>query len=149
MSPSSCRAVERGGTSPATICQVICKKIHFLLLLTKINLLGETGAPPKQPGSKPLQRCPTVHNPTSGNSKQNQEQKTNGNNGTNAGAANPGAPGASSTKRKESVTWSPFGALGKAVSSGVNIVGDATKAVGTGVVQGTKVCGKVNFKTVM
>ena len=44
-------------------------------------------------------------------------------------------------KRKESVSWSPFGAIGKAVSSGVNIVGDATKAVGTGVVQGTKAVG--------
>ena len=40
-------------------------------------------------------------------------------------------------KKKES--WSPFGAIGKAVGSGVNLVGSATKAVGTGVVQGTKV----------
>ena len=32
-----------------------------------------------------------------------------------------------------------LGALGKAVFSGVNIVGDASKVVGTGVVQGTKV----------
>ena len=39
------------------------------------------------------------------------------------------------------MSWSPFGALGKAVSSGVNIVGDATKAVGTGMVQGTKAVG--------
>ena len=48
-------------------------------------------------------------------------------------------PPSGTPKRKESISWSPFGAIGKAVSSGVNIVGDATKAVGTGVVQGTKV----------
>ena len=32
-----------------------------------------------------------------------------------------------------------LGGLGKVVSGGVNIVGGATKALGTGVVQGTKV----------
>ena len=101
---------------------------------------GETAAPPHQ--GKPLQRCPTLSN----NSKPNSDQKTangttttNTNNG-NATKAEPLAQGPGGTpKRKESVSWSPFGALGKAVSSGVNIVGDATKAVGTGVVQGTKV----------
>ena len=101
---------------------------------------GETAAPPHQ--GKPLQRCPTLSN----NSKPNSDQKTangttttNTNNG-NATKAEPPAQGPGGTpKRKESVSWSPFGALGKAVSSGVNIVGDATKAVGTGVVQGTKV----------
>ena len=41
--------------------------------------------------------------------------------------------------RKESITWSPFAALGKAVGSGVDMVGKTTKAVGEGVVQGTKV----------
>ena len=70
------------------------------------------------------------------NSRQNSDTKPA--NGTNSPQQQPGS-GAGTPKRKESVTWSPFGALGKAVSSGVNIVGDATKAVGTGVVQGTKV----------
>ncbi len=51
-----------------------------------------------------------------------------------------------SVKRKESISFNPFGALGKAVGSGVSMVGsgvsmvgNATKAVGSGVVQGTKV----------
>ena len=124
------------------------QKVHNFLLLVSSGqklifspvLPGESAAPPKH--VKPLQRCPTLNN-----SKTNSDQKANGstpsststNNG-NAVKAEPPAQGPGGTpKRKESVSWSPFGAIGKAVSSGVNIVGDATKAVGTGVVQGTKV----------
>jgi len=80
---------------------------------------------------KSLQRCPTMHHtimtPAKPQDKE-MDQKAS-------------VPPTGTPKRKESVSWSPFGALGKAVSSGVNIVGDATKAVGTGVVQGTKAVG--------
>ena len=75
-----------------------------------------------------------MHHTTTQNNKQDKEMEQK------APAPNPTSSG--TPKRKESVSWSPFGALGKAVSSGVNIVGDATKAVGTGVVQGTKVSNK-------
>ena len=89
---------------------------------------------------KPLQRCPTMHHTTTPGSKAAKEKEAKegdpkGSSGTSSGQGTP--------KRKESVTWSPFGAIGKAVSSGVNMVGDATKAVGTGVVQGTKVYFKI------
>ena len=95
------------------------------LLIHNKSTWGEYAAPKQQ---KQLQRCPTLNNSAG----------TKPSNGTSSPGQQPGS-GAATPKRKESVTWSPFGALGKAVSSGVNIVGDATKAVGTGVVQGTKV----------
>jgi len=44
-------------------------------------------------------------------------------------------------KRKNSVSWSPFGAFGKAIGGGVQVVGSATKAVGSGVVKGTQAVG--------
>jgi hypothetical protein len=67
-----------------------------------------------------------------------------------------GSPGKDdrSAKRKESISFNPFGAIGKAVGSGVSIVGsgvsmvgNATKAVGSGVVQGTKV--KYHFQHII
>jgi len=81
---------------------------------------------------KSLQRCPTMHQTTTPSPAKPQEKDTE--------QKHPVPPNGT-LKRKESVSWSPFGAIGKAVSSGVNIVGDATKAVGTGVVQGTKAVG--------
>ena len=90
-----------------------------------------------KPGAKqgkPLQRCPTIHNHTSNKPPTSDQKQNPGNSNGNGQGPPPGTQ-----KRKESVSWSPFGAIGKAMSSGVNIVGDATKAVGTGVVSGTKV----------
>ena len=78
---------------------------------------------------KSLQRCPTMHHSIPVPAKPQEKEIE---------PKNP-VPQTGTPKRKESISWSPFGAIGKAVSSGVNIVGDATKAVGTGVVQGTKV----------
>ena len=104
--------------------------------LIKIVFVDENKPGAKQ--GKPLQRCPTIHNHTSNKQPPPTDQKQNPGNSNGNGQA---PPPQGTQKRKESVSWSPFGAIGKAMSSGVNIVGDATKAVGTGVVSGTKVGG--------
>jgi len=91
--------------------------------------LQRSGAEPvtKQ---KSLQRCPTI-----------QGSQDGGEGSPSSDAEKPAVGPKEPIRRKESITWSPFAALGKAASSGVSIVGKTTKAVGTGVVQGTKAVG--------
>jgi len=79
---------------------------------------------------KSLQRCPTI-----------QGSQDGGEGSPSSDAEKPAVAPKEPIRRKESITWSPFAALGKAASSGVSIVGKTTKAVGTGVVQGTKAVG--------
>merc|ERR1719278_1023930 len=79
---------------------------------------------------KSLQRCPTI-----------QGSQDGGEGSPSSDAEKPAVGPKEPIRRKESITWSPFAALGKAASSGVSIVGKTTKAVGTGVVTGTKAVG--------